>query len=318
MFQGEVVCIIVSVSRRSDIPAFYSEWFFTRLREGFVLVRNPRNPHSISRISLNSDVVDGFVFWTKNPSPMLDRLDELRKYPFYFQFTLNPYGNDVEQAVPSKKEVILPAFRTLAKEIGKERVLWRYDPILLNKKYTLEYHIQYFQLLTSKLAGATQLCTVSFLDFYHNMEQRVRPLGLIQPTAWQKAELVGRFSEIAKEWGITLCACAEDIDFHESGVCRACCVDAQRLGRLGGFRLEVRKDRNQRLLCGCAESVDIGAYHTCMHGCLYCYANSSPARAKTNYEAHDPQSPLLFGHVGGGDTVRTRLLRPCRDGQLSF
>lgn len=313
-----MVSIIISVSRRSDIPAFYSEWFFNRLREGFALVRNPRNPHSISRISLNPDVVDGFVFWTKNPSPMLNRLDELRKYPFYFQFTLNPYGKDVEPAVPSKSEVILPAFWTLSRRIGKERVLWRYDPILFNKKYTLEYHIKNFLLLISKLAGFTEHCTVSFLDSYRNMEQRVKPLGLIEPIAGQKAELMGRFAEIAKESGITLCSCAEDIDFQEYGVRRARCVDAERLGRLGGCRLVVRKDRNQRTLCGCAESIDIGTYHTCMHGCLYCYANSSPVRAKMNYEIHDPQSPLLFGHISGSDTVHTPILRSCRDGQLSF
>lgn len=311
--------MIVSASRRTDIPAFYSEWFFNRLREGYVLVRNPMNPHRISRISLKPDVVDGIVFWTKNPAPMLERLDGLSEYPYYFQLTLNPYGKDVESMVPSKGEVLLPAFRSLAEKIGKERVLWRYDPILFSEKYTMEYHLRYFQLLASKLAGFTELCTVSFLDFYRNTAARVRPLGLIRPTPAQEVELIGHFAGIARESGIKLRACAEDVNFEKLGVRRACCVDAERLGRLGSCcHLAVRKDRNQRPLCGCDESVDIGAYHTCAHGCLYCYANSSPTRAQSNFAAHDPCSPLLFGHVGNGDVVGVPKLCSCRDGQLRF
>ena len=220
--------------------------------------------------------------------------------------------------MPSKSEVVLPAFRRLAERIGKERVLWRYDPILFSKKYTEDYHIRNFQLLASKLAGFTELCTVSFLDFYRNTEQRLRPLGPVYPTPGQKMELMGRFAEIARESGMTLCACAEDIGFEKFGARRACCVDGERLGRLGGYRLNVKKDRNQRPLCGCAESIDIGAYHTCAHGCLYCYANSSPARARNNYTAHDPQFPLLVGHVGDSETVRTPAQHSCRDGQLCF
>ena len=310
--------MIVSASRRTDIPAFYSEWFFNRLQEGYVLVRNPMNPHRISRIILKPDVVDGIVFWTKNPAPMLERLDGLSGYPYYFQFTLNPYGKDVEPMVPSKGGVLLPAFRSLAEKIGKERVLWRYDPILFSGKYTMEYHLRYFQLLASKLAGFTELCTVSFLDFYRNTAARVRSLGLIRPTPGQEAELIGRFAGIARESGIMLRACAEDVDFEPLGVHRACCVDAERLGRLGGCRLSVKKDRNPRPLCGCDESIDIGAYHTCAHGCLYCYANSSPARVRNNLAAHDPRSPLLFGHIGDDDVVCVSKLRSCRDGQLRF
>ena len=136
--------MIISASRRTDIPAYYSDWFYNRIREGFVCVRNPMNFHQVSRISLSPDVVDGIVFWTKNPLPLMPRLEELRAYPFYFQFTLTPYGKDVEPGVPNKNDVILPAFQELSRQIGPERVIWRYDPILFTDHYTMDYHITSF------------------------------------------------------------------------------------------------------------------------------------------------------------------------------
>ena len=138
--------MIISASRRTDIPAHYSEWFFERLKSGYVYVRNPVNPRQISEVSLSPDTVDGIVFWTKNPLPMLDRIHKLRDYTFYFQFTLNSYGSDIERNVPSKSEVVIPAFRALSALIGKERVVWRYDPVFLNDKYTHRYHIKYFRI----------------------------------------------------------------------------------------------------------------------------------------------------------------------------
>ena len=156
--------MIISASRRTDIPAYYSEWFFNRLKAGYVLVRNPMNIHKISKVSLSPKVVDGIVFWTKNPTPMLKRIPELEQYSYYFQFTLNPYGRDVELNVPSKGRVIIPAFRKLSKLIGRERVIWRYDPIIINKKYTIEYHCKYFRILASKLSEYTERCTISFVD----------------------------------------------------------------------------------------------------------------------------------------------------------
>ena len=161
--------MIISVSRRTDIPSYYSEWFFNRLKDGYAYVRNPMNPHQISEVSLSPDVVDGIVFWTKNPTPMLNRLDELQDYTYYFQFTLTPYGVDIEKNIPSKNKIVIPTFQKLSTLIGKDRVIWRYDPILLNDKYTLQYHMKYFRVLCDKLAGYTEKCTISFLDLYKNI-----------------------------------------------------------------------------------------------------------------------------------------------------
>ena len=137
--------MIISASRRTDIPAYYSDWFCNRLREGFVCVRTPMNFHQVSRIALSSDVVDGIVFWTKDPRPLMPRLEELRAYPYYFQFTLTPYGKDMEPGLPDKGAVLLPAFQMLSDMIGPERVIWRYDPILLTARYTADFHITAFR-----------------------------------------------------------------------------------------------------------------------------------------------------------------------------
>lgn len=310
--------MIISASRRTDIPAYFSEWFYNRIRAGCVLVRNPMNFHQIGKISLSPDVVDGIVFWSKNPAPMIDRLDELREYPYYFQFTLTAYGKDVEPNVPPKDDAMIPSFRRLSEKIGKEKVVWRYDPILFNEKYTFAYHLRSFGLLASKLAGCTEKCTVSFLDFYRKTEKNTRPLNLLKPTFPQKEELTRRLSAIARDYGIEVDVCAEDLDLGTFGIRPASCIDKGRLERLGGYKLKLGKDKNQRPECGCAASVDIGAYNTCKNGCLYCYANDNPGLVNRNCLEHDPSSPLLFGKIGENDVIKVREARSCKDRQLNF
>lgn len=301
--------MIISASRRTDIPTYYSEWLFNRLREEYVLVRNPMNTHQIGKISLSPDVVDGLVLWTKNPVPMFDRLHELEKYNFYFQFTLNAYGKDVEPNIPSKNDTILPAFIQLSKSVGRDRVIWRYDPILLNADYTTEYHCKFFKRLAAKLSEYTEKCTVSFLDLYKNTSRNVQPLRIQVETHEQQLELLSSFSEIAHYYGIFIDTCAEAIDLNDFQIPHACCIDKERLERLGHCHLKVEKDKNQRPECGCVASIDIGAYNTCKNGCLYCYANYSSKTVLANSEKHNPNSPLLFGEVGEDDVVIERKVK---------
>lgn len=298
--------MIVSASRRTDIPAYYADWFCRRLREGFAYVRNPFRPSLIYRVPLTPDVVDGLVLWTKNPRPILGRLEALRDYVYYFQFTLTPYGRDVEPNIPPKEETAVPAFQELARRVGKERVVWRYDPILISPAFTFDFHVKAFEALAGRLAGFTETCVVSFFDFYRSVRGNAARLGLTEPPAALKEDLLGRLAETARQAGLALETCAEDMDFERLGVRRGACVDRERLERLGGCRLEAGRDKNQRPQCGCCESVDIGAYSTCPGGCLYCYASHSPKRVVRNIALHDPASPLLVGHVEEGDVVRER------------
>ena len=310
--------MIISASRRTDIPTYYSEWFFNRLREGYVLVRNPMNARQISWISLSPEAVDGIVFWTKNPVPMLSRLGELEPYPYYFQFTLTAYGRDVEPNLPGKNGVLIPAFQELSRMAGRERVVWRYDPIFLSDRYTVEYHCRYFRVLAAKLGEYTEKCTVSFLDFYRSTARNMRSLHIREMTAAQQREMMERFSEIAGEYGLYIDTCSEAISLEDLGISHASCVDRERLERIGGYRLKAGRDRNQRKECGCAASVDIGAYDTCGNGCLYCYATDSPPRAAERVRAHRPDSPILFGTVGPEDVIREREAVSLREQQLSL
>lgn len=308
--------MIISASRRTDIPTYYSEWFMNRIREGFVLARNPMNIHQISKISLAPDVVDGIVFWTKNPIPMLDKLDRLKDYTYYFQFTLTPYGKDVEQNIPSKNDEIITAFKRLSDQIGAERVVWRYDPILLSSKYTMEYHEQAFERIASLLHKYTKKVTISFIDNYRNTTNNVKGLGLEDLSKDKIMKLSKLISDIAKSYGLRIDTCAEEIDLQQFGIEHARCVDDRLFQKLLGCPLKVEKDKNQRLECGCVASIDIGMYNTCKNGCRYCYANYSEKTVNTNTSKYDPASPLLFGEVGSDDVIKERKMESCRDNQI--
>lgn len=310
--------MIISASRRTDIPTFYSEWFFNRIKDGYVLVRNPMNAHQISKISLNPDIVDGIVFWTKNPIPMLDRLDELKDYTYYFQFTLNSYGQDVETHVPNKQNVIIPAFQKLSDSIGPEKVIWRYDPVFLSEKYTPEYHIRYFEKLAKILHPYTKKCTFSFIDMYRNTEKNVKGLALQPFPIEQQIYIAKNLADIAHSYGLQIDTCAEGIDLEQYGIQHARCIDDRLLSELIGCPLKVGKDKNQRLECGCIESIDIGTYNTCRNGCLYCYANYSQKSVQTNSQKHNPNSPLLFGEVGDDDKITERKMHSCLSPQIEF
>lgn len=310
--------MIISASRRTDIPTYYADWLFNRLKEEYVLVRNPMNIHQIGKISLAPEVVDGIVFWTKNPIPMLDRLSELDKYNYYFQFTLNAYGKDVEPNIPSKNDVIIPAFQQLSKIIGRERIIWRYDPIFFNEYYTMEYHCKYFRMLAERLGPYTEKCTVSFLDLYRNTARNTKPLNIQPETREQQIEIMQRFLKIADEYGLYIDTCAEEIDLEEFGIAHAHCIDKKRFEQIGKYKLSVEKDPNQRPECGCIASIDIGTYNTCKNGCLYCYANYSHNTVVKNTQLHNPLSPLLFGEVGPDDTIKERKVKSCKDCQFTL
>lgn len=310
--------MFISASRRTDIPSHYSEWFMNRIRAGFVLVRNPVNPRQVSRVSLSQDVVDGIVFWTKNPIPMLDRLDGLSGYMYCFQFTLNAYGAEAERGIPSKNAQLVDAFRRMSDKIGPERVLWRYDPIFVSSKYTVEYHLKYFEALARRLAGYTGQCTMSFLDVYGNTARNMAPLHARTPSEQERAVLAAGLAEIAASYGLRLRSCAEPDSLRRYGIEPASCVDARLFEKLLGCRLEATRDAAQRPNCGCAGSVDIGEYDSCKNGCLYCYATQSQSSAAANARRHDPRSPLLTGWPEEDDRITERKQRSLKAAQMEL
>jgi len=295
--------MIVSASRRTDIPACYADWLFHRLDAGFACVRNPMNPRQVSRIPIDPETVEGMVFWTKDPRPMLARLDILEPYPYYFQFTLNAYGRDVETNLPAKNDVLIPAFQRLSGKIGAHRVIWRYDPILLGGRYTIEHHIRYFEAIAKRLEGYAERCIISFLDLYRNTEKNLSHLPQSPITEETMHAMAKPLSEIANAHGLSLSTCAEAIDLAKYGIGHSRCIDGELLSRIAGREISAKKDPNQRKECGCMASIDIGAYDTCTNGCLYCYANHSPGALKRNLALHDPASPLLVGELTAEDRI---------------
>lgn len=310
--------MILSASRRTDIPSYYAEWLYQRLKEGFVCVRNPMNIHQVSKIKITPELVECIVFWTKNPAPMLERLGELKDYQYYFQFTLNSYGKDIEASVPAKGQELIETFQRLADKIGPNKVIWRYDPILLNEKYTVEYHTEYFAKLAEKLHDYTEKCTISFIDFYRNTTNHVKELDLEMIANEKKRRLAANLVEIAKSYHLRMDTCAEDIELRDLAIDHARCIDAQLIERLIGCKINVEKDKNQRLACGCVASVDIGMYNTCLHGCKYCYANHSLNTVKKNVTLHDKLSPLICGVLTDEDTVKDREVKSLKESQYNL
>ena len=299
--------MILSVSRRTDIPAFYSEWFFNRLKEGFVLVRNPMNIHQVSRIVLSPEVIDCIVFWSKNPRPMLSKLDELKDYMYYFQFTINAYDKGMEAGVP-KKEGVISTFKELSEKIGSKRVIWRYDPILLTEQMDKEYHYRYFEEIAKRLKGYTDTCVISFVDLYKKTQQNLKDTTVREPSMKEMIEMAARLFVIAQKYGMTVQTCAEEIALESVGVKHGRCIDNALIEDLLGVKLVVSKDPTQRKECGCVQSIDIGEYNTCAHGCKYCYANFREGMVVKNRAAHNPKSPLLVGELGPEDKVTERKL----------
>lgn len=309
--------MILSVSRRTDIPNYYSDWFYERISEGFLYVRNPMNPHQVSRITLSPEVIDCIVFWTKNPRPMMARLSELSAYPYYFQFTLTGYGTDIEPGVPHKRKEMIPVFRELAEEIGADRVIWRYDPIFFNESYTGEYHERAFREIAESLRGHTKKCVISFVDIYAKNRKNMDALGMEECGEEEMREFARRLAQIANANQMEIASCAETIDLSASGIVPNSCIDKSLIEDMLGCRITAGKDAGQRAECGCIESVEVGSYHTCRNGCKYCYANVSEERIRQNVLRYDPSSPLLCGELTDADKITERRMKSLRDPQIS-
>lgn len=317
--------MIISASRRTDIPAYFSEWFINRIKEGFLDVRNPMNNTQISRIILSPDIVDCIVFWTKNPIPMIAMLDELKDYCYYFQFTLTGYGRDIEKNLPDKKKELIPAFQELSDKIGPEKVIWRYDPILVNDRYDIDYHMKAFEEIAGALNGYTEKCVFSFVDLYGKNKIAMQNLAVKDLSGEEMRSIAIQIRDIARANDMTVATCAEIIDLEELGIDHNACIDKALVERLTGGKIKDTKknlkDSGQRDACKCMASKEIGTHNTCANGCIYCYANYSSESVKKNMAKYDPKSTMLCDRVGPGETITVpKDMKPLvvKDEQLSL
>ncbi|MBA4700929.1 MAG: DUF1848 domain-containing protein [Ruminococcus sp.] len=310
--------MILSVSRRTDVPNYYSDWFFNRIKEGYLYVRNPINIHQISKINLSPDIVDCIVFWTKNPANMIERLDELKDYKYYFQFTLTGYGKDVEPNIPNKRSELISTFKKLSEKAGKDKVIWRYDPILISARYTTDYHLKAFEEIIDNLAGYTDKVVISFVDLYSKTQRNTEGLNIETVTNEDIYTLAEKLAGIAERYQIEIETCAEQIELQNVGIKHGSCIDKKLIEKILGCKLIVGKDKNQREECGCFESVEVGTYNTCSNGCKYCYANFNDERVKESVKLYNVDSPLLCGKVGANDKITDRKVKSLKDTQISF
>lgn len=297
--------MIISASRRTDIPAFYAEWFMNRIRAGYCTVPNPFNFGQVSHVSLRPEDVDVIVFWTRHPGPLLPHLAELdaRGYRYYFQYTLMNNPRSIDPKTPTL-DAALKTFGELADRVGPERVIWRYDPIVFSPITDARFHQHTYAAIARQLRGRTRRSVISVVDIYPKIKKRLRLLaaqGVELATCDGRSsaefdELMRALVRAADENGMEIVSCAEELDLQVYGIRPGRCIDHEYIERIWGLGVTSQKDPAQRDKCGCVVSKDIGMYETCLFGCAYCYATGRFDRAQRNHDVeHRPDSPSLLG-----------------------
>lgn len=307
--------MILNTGSRTDIPAYYSDWFYNRIKEGYVLVRNPYYPSQIIKYVLKPEVVDLIVFCTKNPLPMLDRICRLSAFDTFWFVTITPYGKEIEPYVPDKEQVIT-SFQQLSGLVGSSRISWRYDPVFLTDKYSTACHIEQFQYMAEALSGYTNQCVVSFIDLYEKTKKNFAGVGSVAKE--EQEYLIAAFSEIAGKYDLQIHLCCENPGLVRENVDAKGCMSKAVLEKALGCKLDVPKKRTARKECSCLLGADIGAYNTCGHGCLYCYANYDRETVVYNMQMHHADSPLLIGKVTKDDIIKPAEQKSWKNRQLDL
>lgn len=293
--------MILFASGRTDIPAFYSNWFINRVKVGFVDVRNPFNQKLVSRIYFSD--VDLIMFCSKNPLPMINKLDIL-KVPVLFHVTITPYGKDVEPNIPDKR-LIIDGVKKLSLVLSIDNVVVRYDPIFLSDKYNVDYHIKAFDKLCKNLNGYVNKIIVSFMDEYKNVRSNKNILKYRAFTREDYKKIGEAFSKSAYDNGMSVQTCFEDEDLTEYGFVKGECLSHELAYILTGKKFKSSNVRKEKK-CECVQMVDIGDYNSCMHMCKYCYANYDEKAVSNNFERHDDNSSLLIGSIQRDDVIKVR------------
>ena len=307
--------MIINTGQRTDIPAFYAEWFANRLKEVFVCVRNPYTPNQVSRYRLDPAVVDVIGFCTKNPAPMFPYMELLKDYGQYWFVTITPYGRDIEPNVPDKHQLI-EDFKTLSNIVGINSIGWRFDPVFISERYGEEYHIRAFEQIAAALDGYTETAVISFIDLYPKVRRNFPEVQEV--TKEQRIRLGKEFIRIASAHGMTVKPCAEGDELAAYGADCSGCMRIRDYEKAIGMHLNAPKRKGARAECACYLSCDIGAYNTCKHLCRYCYANAEVSEVLAQSRLHDPKSPFLIGSYMDGDVIHDVPQKSWIDAQTSL
>lgn len=294
--------MIINTGGRTDTVQYYTNWLLKRFEEGYVYSRNPLFPNKVTKYELTPDKVDCVEFCSKNYAPILKDLYLITdRFHTHFNYTITAYGRDIEPGVPSIEDSIL-TLKKLSQIVGKKRLVWRYDPVLLTEKYTIERHFQTFDKMAKEIAPYVDRCIFSFVEMYKKLDTNMPEL--ISMTDIDKERLAKGLGEIAAKNGLYIQTCGTNGDYSQYGIHSSGCMTLKILGDANDIEFRDLKHKGMRQGCHCMESRDIGAYDTCMNGCKYCYANKKPAKAFENYKYHNPESPLLLGNIKDTDTIQ--------------
>ena len=301
--------MIINTGGRTDTVQYYSRWLLNRFKEGFVYVRNPLFENKVTRYDLDPQKVDCVIFCSKNYEPILDRLEEITsRFNTYFFYTITAYGKDIEPGVPDIDKSIDTLIK-LEKIVGRDRIAWRYDPVLLTKKYTIQQHMITFAHMAARLSRHIACCIFSFVEYYRKVQFNMKELLLLSDEDME--ELAQGLGEIAQKYKIRLKSCVSSKDYSRFGIEHSACVNLENLGRVNTVEFKNLKHTGMRRGCSCIASHDIGAYDSCPNGCKYCYANQSAEKALENFKDHKWESPILLGKLKESDEI-------CQSKQVSY
>ena len=294
--------MILNTGGRTDTVQYYSEWLLNRFKEGFVYSRNPFYPSKVTHYELTPSKVDCVIFCSKNYEPILDRLSEITdKFNTYFHYTITAYKTDIEPNVPTIEKSIETLLK-LEAIVGKQKIAWRYDPILLTEKYTIDYHLKTFNYVAEQLSGHIDRCIFSFVEMYKKLSRNMPELKAVSEK--DKSIIACKLGEIAKKYDIYLQTCATNGNYEKFNIHPSGCITLDILAHANNIKFKNLKHKGMRTNCNCIETRDIGAYDTCPNGCKYCYANSTPTKAIKNYKQHNPKSPILLGEIKETDIIQ--------------
>ena len=294
--------MIINTGSRTDTVQYYSDWLLKRFKEGFVYSRNPLFPNIVTRYELNPNILDCVVFCSKNYEPILDRLTEITdKFNTYFHYTITAYGRDIEPNVPTIDESIETLIK-LSKIVGKQRIAWRYDPILLTKKYTKQVHYNTFDYMSKRLSPHIDRCIFSFVDMYKKLETNMPEIIILNNN--DKIEIAKNIGSIAKKHNMIIQTCATIEDFKQFGILQSGCMTSEILGNANNITFKKVRHSGNRQWCKCIENRNIGDYDTCPNGCKYCYANKNPQIAQENYKKHNPNDLMILGNLKPTDEIQ--------------